>query len=145
MEVPVSVPEISPQVADFLRGRLLGRLATASPDGQPHIVPVWFLWEDGAVWISSYRSTRKVIDIERNHKCALVVDIENNNDGLTAVVLEGQAELVSVPVDTVKQRIERIYIKYLGPDGVLEKDPQSWLNSPENVLIKFTPTRVKSW
>ena len=145
MEVPVSVPEISPQVADFLRARLLGRLATASLDGQPHIVPVWFLWEDGAVWISSYRSTRKVIDIERNHKCALVVDIENAEDGLTAVVLEGQAELVSVPVDTVKQRIERIYIKYLGPDGVLEKDPQSWLNSPENVLIKFMPTRVKSW
>jgi PPOX class probable F420-dependent enzyme len=145
MEVPVSVPEISPQVADFLRGRLIGRLATASLDGQPHIVPVWFLWEDGAIWISSYRSTRKVIDIERNHKCALVVDIENSDEGLTAVVLEGQAELVSVPADSVKRRIERIYAKYLGPDGVLEKDPQSWLNSPENVLLKFTPTRVKSW
>jgi len=145
MEVPVSVPEISPQVADFLRGRLIGRLATASPEGQPHIVPVWFLWEDGVVWISSYRSTRKVIDIERNHKCALVVDIENGSDGLTAVVLEGQAELVSVPADSVKKRIERIYTKYLGSDGVFEADPQSWLNSPENVLIKFTPTRVKSW
>jgi PPOX class probable F420-dependent enzyme len=141
----MSVPEISPQVTEFLRQRLLGRLATASPDGQPHIVPVWFLWEDGAVWISSYRSTRKVIDIEHNRKCALVVDIENADDGLTAVVLEGQAELVSVPADTVKQRIERIYTKYLGPDGVLEQDPQNWLNSPENVLIKFTPTRVKSW
>ena len=145
MEVCVSVPEISPQVAEFLRQRLIGRLATASPDGQPHIVPVWFLWEDGAVWISSYRSTRKVIDIERNRKCALVVDIENAEDGLTAVVLEGQAELVSVPAETVKQRIERIYTKYLGPEGVLEKDPQTWLNSPENVLIRFTPTRVKSW
>ena len=33
----------------------------------------------------------------------------------------------------------------LGPDGILGKDPQEWLNSPENVLVKLTPTRVKAW
>lgn len=141
----MSIPEISPQVAEFLTRRLLGRLATASPDGQPHIVPVWFLWEDRAVWISSYRSTRKVIDISGNQKCALVVDIENANGGLTAVVLEGRGELISNPSDTVKQLIERVYIKYLGSKGVMDEDPQTWLNSPENILIKLIPTRVKSW
>jgi PPOX class probable F420-dependent enzyme len=138
-------PEITPVVKEFLTRRLLGRLATASPEGQPHVVPVWFLWEDGAAWISSYRSTRKVIDLERNPKCALVVDVEHTEGGLTAVMLEGRAELVSTPPETVKQRIERVYTKYLGAEGVLEKDPQEWLNSTENVLIKLTPTRVKAW
>ena len=84
-------PEITPQAEEFLTRKLLGRLATASPDGQPHVVPVWFLWEDGAAWISSYRSTRKVIDLERNPKCALVVDVEYPVGGLTAVMLEGRA------------------------------------------------------
>jgi PPOX class probable F420-dependent enzyme len=139
------IPEITPQVEEFLTRRLLGRLATASSDGQPHVVPVWFLWEDGAAWISSYRSTRKVIDLERNHKCALVVDVEDSEGGLTAVMLEGRAELVSTPPNVVKQRIERIYTKYLGTEGVLEKDPQEWLNSAENVLIKLAPTRIKAW
>jgi hypothetical protein len=60
-------------------------------------------------------------------------------------MLEGRAELVSTPPETVKQRIERVYTKYLGAEGVLEKDPQEWLNSTENVLIKLTPTRVKAW
>lgn len=138
-------PEITPVIAEFLTRRVLGRLATASPDGQPHVVPVWFLWEDGVIWISSYRSTRKVIDLERNPKCALVVDVEHAEDGLTAVMLEGRAELVSIPPRAVRQRIERVYTKYLGAEGVLEKDPQEWLNSTENVLIKLTPTRVKAW
>ena len=138
-------PEITPSVAEFLTRKLIGRLATALPDGQPHVVPVWFLWEDDAIWISSYRSTRKVIDIERNHKCAIVIDIENANGGLAAVMLEGNCELVSTPLDEVRQRIERIYTKYLGSEGVLEPDPQTWLNSPENVLIKLTPTRIKAW
>jgi PPOX class probable F420-dependent enzyme len=137
--------EITPQAEEFLARPILGRLATASKDGQPHVVPVWFLWEEGIIWISSYRSTRKVIDLERNPKCALVVDVEETAGGLTAVTLEGRAELVSTPVSEVKQRIELIYIKYLGEEGVLEKDPQEWLNSPENVLIKLTPTRIKTW
>jgi PPOX class probable F420-dependent enzyme len=141
----MSIPEITPQAEEFLARRLLGRLATASTDGQPHVVPVWFLWEDGVIWISSYRSTRKVIDLERNPKCALVVDVEEAEGGLTAVMLEGRAELVSSPPNAVKQRIERIYTKYLGVEGVLENDPQEWLNSPENVLVKLMPTRVKAW
>ena len=136
---------ITPEITEFLTRKLIGRLATALPDGQPHVVPVWFLWDDGAIWISSYRSTRKVIDIERNNKCAIVIDIEKADGGLTAVMLEGTSELVDTPVINVKERIERIYIKYLGNDGVLEADPQTWLNSPENVLIKLTPTRMKTW
>jgi PPOX class probable F420-dependent enzyme len=141
----MSIVEITSQAEEFLTRRLLGRLATASTDGQPHVVPVWFLWENSAIWISSYRSTRKVIDLERNPKCALVIDVEDSAGGLTAVMIEGRAELLSTPSEAVKQIIERIYTKYLGAEGVLENDPQEWLTSPENMLIKLTPTRVKAW
>ena len=137
--------EISPEARAFLARPLLGRLATASTDGQPHVVPVWFLWEDDLIWISSFRSTRKVIDLEKNPKCAIVVDVEKAEGGLTAITIEGAAELVSEPHAETKARIERVYIKYLGAVGVEEKDPQSWLESPENLLIKLTPKRVKTW
>lgn len=137
--------EISPAAQNLLARPVLGRLATASPQGQPHVVPVWFLWEDDLLWVSSFSSTRKVIDLEQNPKCALVVDLETAVEGLTAVMFEGRAELVSTPREVVRQRIERIYSKYLGSEGLLEREPQSWLNSPENVLIKLTPTRVKTW
>ena len=137
--------EISSQTQEFLSRRLLGRLATVSLDLQPHVVPVWFLLEQGAIWISSYRSTRKIIDINSNPKCALVVDVENLSGGLSAVAVEGQAMIINSPTELVNSRILSIYTKYLGADGVLEKDPQSWLNSPENVLIKLTPTKIKAW
>jgi PPOX class probable F420-dependent enzyme len=137
--------EISPAALNLLTRPVLGRLATASREGQPHVVPVWFLWEDDLLWISSFSSTRKNIDLQQNPKCAIVIDLEQASDGLTAVMFEGRAELVSEPRQAVRERIERVYLKYLGPEGLLEPDPQSWLNSPENVLIKFTPTRVKTW
>jgi PPOX class probable F420-dependent enzyme len=137
--------EISPEAQSFLARPLLGRLATASTDGQPHVVPVWFLFEDGFVWISAFQSTRKVIDLERNPKCAIVVDVEQGQGEISAVAIEGRAELVREPFEAVKGRTGRIYAKYLGSEGALAPDPQSWLNSPENLLIKLTPTRVKTW
>jgi hypothetical protein len=39
----------------------------------------------------------------------------------------------------------RIYIRYLGLEGVKEPEPQSWLNDPENLLIKLTPEKIISW
>lgn len=137
--------ELSPEAQAFLARPLLGRLATASPDGQPHVVPVWFLYADDAIWISSFQSTRKIVDLERNPKCALVVDIEQGKESFSAVAIEARAELLREPFETVKVRTMRIYAKYLGPDGILAPDPQSWMNSPENLLIKLTPTRVKTW
>lgn len=137
--------ELSPEAQDFLTRPLLGRLATASPDGQPHVVPVWFLYADDAIWISSFQSTRKIVDLERNPKCALVVDIEQGKEAISAVAIEGRAELIRAPFQEVRQRAQRIYAKYLGPEGVLARDPQDWLDSPENLLIKITPTRVKTW
>jgi PPOX class probable F420-dependent enzyme len=133
------------KIEALLARPILARLATASPSGQPHVVPVWFLWEQGAAWISSYSSTRKVTDLRRNPRCALVVDLTKARDGITAVLLEGEVELLAGSRPEVRLRIERLYLKYLGPKGILKKEPQEWLNSPENLLIKLTPKKVASW
>lgn len=137
--------EITPAMQEFLARPLLARLATASPDAQPHVIPVWFLWEDGFIWVSSYRSTRKIGDLERNPKCAIVIDVEQAEGQMAAVMIEGNAELVNTPKAETRARIERVYTKYLGPEGVLAPDPQSWLDSEENLLIKIMPRRIKSW
>lgn len=142
---PSKAIEISIEASEFLSGKLIGRLATASTNGQPHVVPVWFLWENEALWISSYRSTRKVIDLERNPKSAIVIDVEESGGGLTAVMIEGNCELITQSRAEAQKMIEKIYLKYLGPEGIREKDPQTWLHSPENVLLKLTPNRIKVW
>ena len=137
--------EITPEAQEFLARPLLARLATASRDGQPHVVPVWFMWEDGFIWVSSFRSTKKISDLEKNPKCAIVIDVEQAEKQMAAVAIEGTAELLNTPIEETRARIERIYAKYLGPEGVLAPDPQSWLDSEENLLIKITPKRVKTW
>ena len=132
-------------VEAFLAEPVLGRLATLSRNGSPHVVPVWFLWEDGAVWISAFQSTRKARHLLSDPRCALVVDVEKPRFGVTGVLFEGAAEVFSSSEPGARDRIERIYRKYLGPEGVMGKDPQEWLASPENMLVKLTPAHTASW
>ncbi len=125
---------------------VLARLATTNPKTmQPHVVPVWFMWENGCVWISSFVSTRKIRELKHNPRGAVLIESKQEGGKLTAVLLEGEVELVAEPRQEVSEIARRIYIRYLGVDGVQEPDPQSWLNDPENLLIKLTPTKIISW
>jgi hypothetical protein len=130
----------------FLAAPLLARFATASPGTlQPHVVPVWYAWDGETLWISSYESTRKIGELRDNPKCAIVVDVAESVGGVSAVLFEGEAELVTEPRDFVRDMAIRIYTRYMGPEGVLAPDPQEWANSPENLIIKVTPKFVKVW
>ncbi len=134
-----------PSVIDFLAGARLARLATCNPESlQPHVVPVWYEWDGDSLWISSFRSTRKVREIGLNPRLSLVIDASDGDGAASGVVFEGLAELITDPALGV-ERGTRIYTRYLGPQGVLAPDPQSWLHDPEHLLIRLKPERVYTW
>ena len=125
---------------------VLARLATTNPKTmQPHVVPVWFMWDGEYVWISSFVSTRKIRDLRINPRGAVLIESKQEGGKLQAVLLEGTVELVTQPRQIVSEIANRIYIRYLGPEGIKEDEPQSWLKDPENLLVKLTPERIMSW
>lgn len=139
-------PERKAKMDALLDQPILARIASASArTNQPHIVPVWFLWDGESVWISSYVSTRKVRELQGNPRCAILIDDPDSQLGIAAALLEGQAELVAEPRDFMEEMTARVYTRYLGPEGVLAPDPQSWIHSPEALLIKLTPQDVYIW
>jgi nitroimidazol reductase NimA-like FMN-containing flavoprotein (pyridoxamine 5'-phosphate oxidase superfamily) len=134
------------EIDDFLAKPLLARMATTNPDTlQPHVVPVWYGWDGTSLWISMFRGTRKVKDLRKNARISVVVDIEGETDGLRAVILEGESEWFSGPREVLEEKTEWVYTRYLGPAGVKAAEPQSWIKDPEAMLLKLTPTWVKSW
>jgi hypothetical protein len=65
-------------------------LATARPDGRPHLMPVWAVWHEDALWFSSSLGSRKAVNLINNARCSLATD-----NALEPVVVEGVAELVT--------------------------------------------------
>src|SRR5580704_19411496 len=63
-------------------------LATAWPDGRPHVMPVWAVWLDGCLWFSSGGRSRKARNLRARDSCVITTD-----QAREPVILEGRAEL----------------------------------------------------
>lgn len=63
---------------DLLEKPVLAHVATIGPRGEPHANPVWFLWQDGLIWISIGPTGQKARNLERDPRIAVsMADPEN--------------------------------------------------------------------
>ena len=59
------------------------------PDGRPHSMPVWGVWDGEALWFSSSNRSRKTRNLDADPRCAVTTE-----DAEEPVVIEGSAEIV---------------------------------------------------
>jgi PPOX class probable F420-dependent enzyme len=106
-------------------------IATIRPDGRPHLVPIWFVWLDGKVWICTPLNSQKVKNICKNPN--VVISLE---DGLNPVIFEGVAALQNDPPwpDRLAPLFDRKY------DWDFRTD-----DTASYVLVEITPTRMIHW
>lgn len=87
------------------------------PDGRPHAMPVWGVWDDGSLLFSSGGRSRKVRNLRGDHRC--VVAIQDTTD---PVVLEGTATFeTDGPV--LQRTIDMMNAKYSTTYDVAFLDP----------------------
>lgn len=122
---------------DILSRPLFAHLATASERG-PCESPVWFLWDDVALWIiGNYRTDSFPKRIEREPRCAVgVVDFEVSTGLVRHVGFRGRAYLE--PHDA--ERMKRLLARYMGAE------PERWdsrfveiLDDTSYIFIRFEP------
>ena len=128
---------------EFLSRPLFAHLATASENG-PRDSPVWFLWEDGAVWIIGSRRADSFPDrIERDARCALgVVDFRRDEGIVHHVGMRGRGSVEPFDPDRTRRLLER----YLGADeDAWDARFRATVRDPDTesaVLIRFDPDTV---
>ena len=99
-------------------------VATASPDGRPHSVPLWGVWVDGAVCFGG-GETRWSRNLRANPKVA--VHLEKGDD---VVILEGDIDRVESPDDPLVARVQAAYkAKYKMPHP-----PPFWVLRPKKAF-----------
>ena len=140
-----TAPDKQAQIENLLSGEpVLARLATTNPRTlQPHITPVWFLWDGASLWISVFISTRKAKNVAKNPKVAVLIEPKQPMD-LQAVLLEGPCEFIEQPRELVADMSLKIYERYVGGEKITDTE-RSWTVDPENRLIKLTPEHTYSW
>jgi nitroimidazol reductase NimA-like FMN-containing flavoprotein (pyridoxamine 5'-phosphate oxidase superfamily) len=78
-------------------------ISTTRPDGRPHVMPVWGVWMDGALYFGTDRGSRKSRNLEANP--AVVAHVESADE---AVIVEGVAR-----AEAGREALKRLDAAYL--------------------------------
>jgi nitroimidazol reductase NimA-like FMN-containing flavoprotein (pyridoxamine 5'-phosphate oxidase superfamily) len=78
------------------------------PDGRPHLMPVWGVWDGEALWFSSGRRSRKARNLAADPRCVIATE-----DASEPVIVEGAATAVSER-DAIERVADLMDAKYGG-------------------------------
>lgn len=127
------------EIDSVLRKPLMAHLSTVDR-GAPRDSPVWFIWEEEAIWMFGTSEDSFVKRLRVEPRCAVgIVDFDLAGGVLRHVGIRGQATMAGVD----KNRLLHFVAKYLGQH---EKEWNPWfvanIVDPLDVMIKVTPTSV---
>jgi uncharacterized protein len=119
---------------DFLKSHELCRMATASKDGHPHVVPVIYALDGEDIVVAVDYGTKKLKNLRENPNVALVVDDYSPNRG---ILMEGKSEIL----ERGKEYLRLLQILY-DRFEYYRKNPWKEGESP---ILKIHPTKATSW
>lgn len=124
-------------IDERLRTDLILWLATVRPDGRPHLVPVWFLWDGSAILVFSIADNQKVKNLRQNNHVSLALD--DTYEGDDVVRLEGTAELLNDP--NLTPLMPAYVAKYAGELAEMESSAEK-MAAEYTQTIRITPTKL---
>jgi len=83
------MPKNKKEAQNYMETQALASLATVGSNDEPHVVPVFFTYENGKVYVQADRRSVKVKNLLNNNKVAVAV-----YSGEEAVILRGRARIV---------------------------------------------------
>ena len=89
--------KFTPAEIDFLKKNEACRIST-SHDDIPHVTPVTYYFENGYFYIATDYDTRKYVNLKKNDRVAIVVDIYLTGKH-KAVIVQGTAEMIEKGAD----------------------------------------------
>jgi nitroimidazol reductase NimA-like FMN-containing flavoprotein (pyridoxamine 5'-phosphate oxidase superfamily) len=127
------------EIEPILTKSLMAHLATVEK-GEPRESPVWFIWEEGCLWIFGTQKDSFIKRLKQEPRCAVgIVDFDVQKGILRHVGIRGTAELR----DFDQERLGHFLAKYLG-DNQNEWNP--WfvkhIVEPLNVMVMVSPTTI---
>ena len=122
------VKNLTPEIIERLEKQQNVWFSSVRADGRPHLVPVWFVWYEGKIYIGTDPKSVKRKNIAGNPKVAVALE-----DGTHPVICEGVARPVSMPwsqglLAAFFKKYEWDLLKEAQYNYVIEVSPERWLN-----------------
>ena len=130
---------LNKKVARLIAHERVCRVATAGPEGRPHLVPVVHVLAGDKIYLGSGDDGRKVGNLRVNPRVAITIDLYSDDwSQLRGVMVQGTARLIERG-PRFKQARAHLYAKY--PQYAKE----AALSPSDSVIVEVTPAHVFTW
>jgi PPOX class probable F420-dependent enzyme len=133
---------LSPTFHGLLQGRHIAAIGTENADGSIHLTAVWYLFEDGCLFVATSFKSRKARNIATRPKASLMVDLRQpgSERGVNAA---GTAELISG--EPSREINRRIHQRYLSAAAMSDPHIGPVFESFDDVTIRLAPVSWTTW
>jgi PPOX class probable F420-dependent enzyme len=131
------------EVWEFLRQQRSSTVATYGPQGQVHLVGMWYAVMDGQIWFETKRKAQKVVNLRRDPRMSFLVEAGQTYDQLRGVSLEGRGVVIEEP-DVVWDVCVNIFERYNGEYSE-EMKPFVEFMAKNRVAVRLDADRTRSW
>ena len=133
-------PEPDEAVRELLRLRLVATLGTSNADGSIHLIPIWYLYENGRLYLPTGSGSRKVRNVRARPLVTVLID-QRHGECHRWASAEGRAEVLGdAPSQAINALVRDRYLTAAG-----EAAYGRALRDFDDVTIVVTPTRWRSW
>lgn len=110
-------------------------ISTTRPDGRPHVVPVWYIWDGHYLYFISERNLQKARNLARQPWIVV-----HAGDGDDVIILEGPVEIVTDRAEL--EKVDAAYrAKYVDPGS----GAQATIFEPQVDLYRVNVEHVMAW
>ena len=118
---------LTPQALEKLENQKVIWFGSVRPDGRPHLAPIWFVWHNNRIYVSTEPKSVKRRNIEKNRRVVLALE-----DGTNPLICEGTAQSLPAPwsedlVAAFMKKYEWDLHKEEQYNDVIEVMPEKWL------------------
>ena len=119
-------------------------VATLDPDGAPHVVPLWFVWPEDAIYVSTRREGRTWANASADPRVALSIDLGRAWVEIAGIEVRGRAEPLPAEHADMRQPISAWHEKYR-PLLAGEGFPRFADEVRDLGFLRVTPERIAAW
>ena len=128
------------QLKEFLSQKYLLNIATVTPDGYPHVVPVWFDYDGKDFLVSTARKSKKALNLAKMPRAGFSIA----EHGLPYDAVVGYGD-VTITDDVGGTLLRKLAQKYLPAEKVDRYWQELMNDNGERIVIRITPRWMKSW
>jgi PPOX class probable F420-dependent enzyme len=133
---------LDPTFQQMLQRRFIATLGTTNADGSIHLTAVWYLFEDGRLFVATSSKSRKARNVAAQPKASLMVDVRKpgSERGVTAA---GRADLISG--NPSREINRRVHMRYLSAAAMADPQIEPVFASFDDVTLRLTPESWFTW